>query len=202
MTPFGRLTARAAPFREDNVDTDIILPARFLLHTQKRGLGRFAFFDRRQAGGFVLDDPRYADAAILVAGANFGCGSSREQSPWALADLGISVIVAPGFGDIFRANCVRNGILPAVVGHPEWARIVEVAAAARPLTVDLATQQVTLPDGDLIGFACPAADREALLGGRDEIDDMLRDHADATSRFEASQRVLQPWLWNKDATHG
>jgi 3-isopropylmalate dehydratase small subunit len=202
MTPFARLTSIAAPLPEDNVDTDIILPARFLLHTQKRGLGRFAFFERRHAGGFVLDDPRYAGAEILVAGANFGCGSSREQAPWALADVGIRVIVAPGFGEIFRANCVRNGIVPAVVGSPEWERIVAAAVAAHTVTADLATQRITLPDGDPIDFACPAADREALLGGRDEVDDILRDHGDATARFEARQRGRQPWLWDKDARHG
>ena len=173
----------------------------FLLHTQKRGLGRFAFFERRQAGDFILDDPRFTGAPILVTGANFGCGSSREQAPWALADLGIRVIIAPGFAEIFRANCVRNGILSAVVDGTAWREVLHAAEIGTVLTVDLATQTIGLSDETTIAFSCPGADRDALLGGYDEIDQMLA-YADATARFEARQRVAQPWLWNREPIDG
>ena len=119
MEPFTRLSSRAAPLPQDNVDTDIILPARFLLITEKRGLGQYAFLEWREAGTFVLDQPSWQGAQVLVAGDNFGCGSSREHAPWALLDLGIRAIVAPGFGEIFRANMLRNGMLPVTLPEDE-----------------------------------------------------------------------------------
>lgn len=194
MEPFVRLTALAVPFLEDNVDTDIILPARFLLHTEKRGLGRFAFHERRRVPGFVLDQPRFADAQILLAGANFGCGSSREQAPWALADLGFRAIVAPSFGEIFASNCAKNGIL--TIALAEMDGLVAAAEAGAPLTVDLAARTVAAGTMPLIGFAVDDSVREALLHGWDEVQTILGRHGAAIAGFEAAQRGAQPWLWS------
>lgn len=195
MKPFTTLTARAVPFPEDNVDTDIILPARFLLHTEKQGLGRFAFYERRQEPDFPLDQPRYADAQILIAGANFGCGSSREQAPWALADLGYRAIVAPSFGEIFANNCAKNGIL--TVGLCDTAPLIAAAEAGTDVTIDLKAQ--TMTDGDAIfAFHVEPATRDALLNGWDEVETILGRHGSAVAAFEALQRTAQPWLWRND----
>ncbi|TRW17545.1 3-isopropylmalate dehydratase small subunit [Glacieibacterium frigidum] len=199
MTPFTTLSSRAVPLPEANIDTDIILPARFLLHTEKHGLGRFAFFERRQGGGFILDDPRLTGAQILVAGENFGCGSSREQAPWALADLGIRCIVAPSFGEIFRANCIRNAMLPVTLGRADWLRVLEAAQRFEVMAVYLATGRLDLANTS-IGFSLPPREREALLDGRDEIDLILAHHAAAIAAFETRQRHDQPWLW--ETHHG
>lgn len=191
MTPFTTLTAAAAPFPEDNVDTDIILPARFLLHTEKRGLGRFAFHERRQEPGFVLD--QYRGAQILIAGANFGCGSSREQAPWALADLGLRAIVAPSFGEIFASNCAKNGML--CVGLADTTPLLDAAQAGRPVTIDLAAQTVTTGN-HAWSFPIDPATREALLNGWDEVETILGRHGAAITEFEGRQRAAQPWLWS------
>ena len=204
MEPFTRLSSRAAPLPQDNVDTDIILPARFLLITEKRGLGQYAFYEWREAGDFVLDQPRWQGAQVLVAGDNFGCGSSREQAPWALLDLGIRAIVAPGFGEIFRANMLRNGMLPVVLSEGDWRKVLDAAELAEPVTVDLLSQLIMLADGSNIGFALPDDERQALLHGWDEIDGIRLRHADAITAFETRQRALAPWLWEheKEPTDG
>ena len=202
MTPFTTLAGIAAPLPEDNVDTDIIVPARFLLQPTKQGLGRVAFYERRYDAdgspkpGFMLNQPRFAGAAILVAGANFGCGSSREHAPWALADLGFRAIVAPSFGEIFAANCVRNGMLPAVVA--DVAPLLADAEAGRPLTIDLAARVITRSSGERMTLAIDDGAREALLGGWDEIATILARHGAAIAAFERRQRRAQPWLWAKD----
>lgn len=191
MTPFTTLTATAAPFPEDNVDTDIILPARFLLHTEKRGLGRFAFYERRQEPGFVLDD--YPGAQILIAGANFGCGSSREQAPWALADLGFRAIVAPSFGEIFASNCAKNGMLCVVLA--DTAPLLAAATARHPVTIDLHDQ--TVATGNHVwSFPIDPGPREALLNGWDEVETILGRYGAAITQFERRQRAAQPWLWS------
>ena len=200
MEPFTTLTARAAPMAEDNVDTDIIVPARFLLITEKKGLGRYAFYERRYdeknlpRADFVLNDPAYADARILVAGANFGCGSSREHAPWALADLGFRAIVAPSFGDIFAGNCAKNGIVCAVVA--DVAPLIEDARAGRPLTVDLVNRLVVRSTGEAITFPIDDGVREALINGWDEMTTILGRHGVAITQFEARQASAQPWLWS------
>ena len=202
MEPFTTLTAIAAPLPEDNVDTDIILPARFLLHTEKAGLGRFAFYERRyDADGvpkpdFPLNDPRYADARILVAGANFGCGSSREHAPWALADLGFRAILAPSFGEIFAGNCVKNGMVPVVV--PAIALILDDAMAMRSITVDLVRRCVERSDGAAIPFAIDDWAREALINGWGEIETILGRYSGDIAAFEGRQRAAQPWLWSNE----
>lgn len=193
MTPFTTLTGKAAPFPEDNVDTDIILPARFLLITEKTGLGRYAFYERRQAGDFILDRPEYAGAQILIAGANFGCGSSREQAPWALADMGYRAIVAPSFGEIFASNCAKNGMLAVVLSDTET--LLAAAAAGHTITIDL-TEQTVANGNHVWSFSIDPGTREALLNGWDEVETILGRHGAAITHFEARQRAAQPWLWS------
>lgn len=200
MRPFTSLTARAAPFAEDNIDTDIIVPARFLLITEKKGLGRFAFYERRHdAEGrdkpdFFLNQPFYTGAEILIAGANFGCGSSREHAPWALADLGFRAIVAPSFGEIFASNCIKNGMLPVVVA--DVVPLIADAEAGRAITVDLVARAVVRGDSTVIPFAIGEGAREALLNGWDDIETILGRHGRDITTFETRQRADQPWLWS------
>ncbi|MDT7836971.1 3-isopropylmalate dehydratase small subunit [Aquabacterium sp. OR-4] len=200
MQAFTRLKSVAAPMPDADIDTDIIFPARFLVLTQKAGLGPYAFYEKRfdpqgrERPDFVLHRPRWRGAAILVAGANFGCGSSREQAPWALADLGLRCLIAPGFGEIFQANCLNNGLLPISLPPAVHARVMAAAESGQALTVDLTLNTITLPDGEVIAFAMPAAARLALLEGRDAIE-RIRQHAGAAiTAFEARQRLRQPWL--------
>ena len=202
MEPFVRLTSLAVPLPEANVDTDIIVPARFLLITEKKGLGRYAFYERREGGGFVLDDPRYEGVQILIAGENFGCGSSREHAPWALHDLGIRCIIAPSFGEIFRANCVRNGMLAVTLAEPAWQQVLRAAESGETVTVDLAANTVQLADGSEIRFMLAEADREALLNGWDEIDGIRTKYTGAIAEFERQQRNNTPWLWEKEYSNG
>lgn len=202
MEPFIRLTSRAIPIPEANVDTDIIVPARFLLITEKKGLGRYAFYERREGGTFVLDDPEYRAAQILVAGENFGCGSSREHAPWALHDLGIRCIIAPSFGEIFRANLVRNGMLPVTLLELQWRRVLMAAANNETLSIDLATNLITLADRTSVAFSLADAERQALLNGWDEIDGICAQYAGAISEFENRQRGTAPWLWEKELMDG
>ncbi len=201
---FTRLTAKAAPLPEADVDTDIIFPARFLLHTQKTGLGRFAFFERRyDADGaprpdFVLNRPAFADAQILVAGDNFGSGSSREQAVWALRDLGFRCVVAPGFGEIFHANAFKNAMLPVVLPATQVAALMNDAREGSAITVDLAEQAVIRPGGERFAFETAPYRREALLNGWDEVDLILNAHGDDITAFEARQKAERPWLYEKD----
>jgi 3-isopropylmalate dehydratase small subunit len=201
VTAFSTLRSVAAPMPEADIDTDIIFPARFLLLTQKAGLGRYAFHDLRfdgqgaQRPGFVLDQPRWQGAQVLVAGANFGCGSSREQAPWALADLGLRCIIAPSFGDIFQANCINNGLLPITLNRTEHAAVMAVAQAGQAITVSLPDSSIGLPDGDCIAFTLPERRRQALLNGWDEIARILQEDGAAIAAFEARQQQAQPWLY-------
>ena len=202
MTPFITLTSLAAPLPTANIDTDIIVPARFLTITSKQGLGRHAFAGWREGGNFVLDDLRWAGAQILVAGENFGCGSSREQAAWALADLGIRCVIAPSFGEIFRTNALRNGMLPVTLGEADWHRVLSVAEAHKCLTIDLAAQTIALGEEPSIAFEMPGQERTALLNGWDEIDGIRLRYAAATADFEARQQAASPWLWEKELSHG
>jgi len=208
MTPFTTLTSVAAPLPEANVDTDIIFPARYLLLTQKAGLGPYAFRERRfdaqdqPRADFVLHQPRWQGAQILVAGANFGCGSSREQAPWALADLGLRCLIAPSFGEIFEANCLNNGLLPISLPAAEHARVMAVAQAGGVLTVSLVDQTLSLPDGGVLALRIGARQRQALLQGWDEIDRICHEQADAIAAFESRQRLTQPWLYANELSSG
>ncbi len=199
MPPFTTITSVAAPLPEADIDTDIIFPARFLLLLDRAGLGRHLFQERRRpvAGQppFVLDRPPFDGAKILVTGANFGSGSSREQAVWALADFGIRVVIAPSFGEIFYSNCFRNGVLPIVLGEDDHARVMIAAASEGPVTVDLERLEIDCGNGPPIAFAVDAYRRRALLQGLDEIGAILADDADAIAAFEARQRLAAPWLY-------
>ena len=191
MTPLVRIESRAVVLAVDNIDTDQIIPARFLTTVSRVGLGRHLFHDwRYDADGrprpeFVLNQDAAREAAILVAGHNFGCGSSREHAPWALAEFGFRVIIGTSFADIFGQNALKNGIVPVVLpvdAHRELvARLTWDPAAT--ITVDVATTTITLPDGDRLAFPIDSFARECLLHGADEIGFVLRLQ-DEIARYE------------------
>ena len=207
MKAFVTLESVAAPLPEADVDTDILFPARFLLLTARQGLGAYAFHDRRydregrERPDFVLHLAPWRGARILVAGANFGCGSSREQAPWALADLGLRCLIAPSFGEIFESNCWANGILPLVLGAADHARVMAEAEAARPLRVDLRTCTLRCMGCD-IAFHVPPRQRQSLLAGLDDIALLLRDESAHRQAFEQLHAQRMPWLFDDDAPTG
>jgi len=193
MQPLTRVEGRAIPFGLKNVDTDIIIPAKWLKTISREGLGRGAFETIRAEPGNVFDDPAYAGASVLIAGDNFGCGSSREHAAWALGDLGIRVVIAPSFSDIFSGNAVKNGILPVVLPQAAIDRLMEVAREGMAVTVDLESQTVTTPYQDRYTFILDPFRRHCLLNGLDEVGmTMARD--EAIGGFEASRTAAQPWL--------
>jgi 3-isopropylmalate/(R)-2-methylmalate dehydratase small subunit len=168
MEPFVRLTGATAPLDRANVDTDQIIPKQFLKRIERSGFGEFLFFDWRNSDpGFVLSRPEFRHAKILVAGANFGSGSSREHAPWALQDWGYRAIVAPSYADIFRSNCAKVGLLCVVLPPADVAELM--AAAPAEATVDLERQVVTLPSGREVAFETDPTTRDNLLNGWDEI---------------------------------
>ncbi len=196
MQPFVTHTGLVAPLNRVNVDTDQIIPKQFLKRIERTGFGRFLFYDWRfrEDGSpdpsFILNRPEYRSASILLAGANFGCGSSREHAPWALADYGFRVLLAPSFADIFYNNCFKNGLLPIrlpdnIISH----LFSRVEAAPCQLTVDLETLTITGPDGLRLGFDVDPFRRECLLKGLDDIGLTLEHEADI-SAFEARRRVF------------
>lgn len=195
MQPFTSLTGLPAKLPLENVDTDLIIPKQFLKTLKRTGLGRHAFHDLRfEADGtevpdFVLNQPAFRQAPILITGANFGCGSSREHAPWALLDQGLRCVIAPGFADIFFSNCCQNGILCATVSAEVHAALL---AWEGPITVDLATQTLTLGDTQL-PFSFPANRRQALLEGLDDIG-QTKCRLPAVLAFEARQTAESPWL--------
>jgi 3-isopropylmalate/(R)-2-methylmalate dehydratase small subunit len=201
MEPFVRLTAVAAPMDLPNIDTDRIIPARFLRRPRERGFGPVLFHDVRfdESGAerpdFVLNRPGYRDARILVTAENFGCGSSREMAVWALLDHGIRVMIGPSFGDIFFENCFKNGAL-AIVVAAETAAGLRRMLAERPgaaLTVDLEAQTIAGADGPRIRFEVDAFRKHGLLTGRDELA-LTLEQLPAIEAFEARRRVEMPWL--------
>jgi 3-isopropylmalate/(R)-2-methylmalate dehydratase small subunit len=200
MTPFNVLTGIVASLPEADIDTDVIFPARFLLLFEKAGLGTKLFYDRRfdESGTvkehFVLNRAPYNTAQILLTGANFGTGSSREHAVWALADFGIRCVIAPSFGEIFYLNCIKNGLLPIRLPSPEHDRLLRYASESpRTLTVDLVNCQIRF-DGMIVPFAIDSAHQMALLEGRDEIDRILTDDLSDILAFEARHRASSPWL--------
>ena len=200
MTPFIDLIAKAAPLDVANIDTDQIIPKQFLKTVEREGLARGLFYDLRfdEQGrpkkGFVLDDPAYAGAGILITGANFGCGSSREHAPWALLDFGIRCLISETFADIFHANCLENGILPIALPEDEIRELMaEARGGNHVFAVDLVSQIVTAPSGRRFGFEIDPGSKAKLLGGLDAIGETLT-RSDAIAAFEASRAVRQPWL--------
>lgn len=195
MKPFTRLVARAAPLPRANIDTDQILPKQFLKTVEREGLARGLFYDfrfdeqGRPRPDFVLNQPRYEEAGILIAGDNFGCGSSREHAPWALMDFGLRCVIAPGFAEIFYNNCFQNGLLPVVLPAGEVQALTrEVLDRDRPMTVDLEAQTVTSPSGRVLCFDIDADRRRKMLEGLDAIDETLV----LAAAIEAYERDHEP----------
>ena len=199
--PFTRLTAVAAPIDLPNVDTDRIVPARFLRKPQDAGYGRYLFHDVRftpdgaERPEFILNQAPYRAARILVAAENFGCGSSREGAVWALDGYGVRAVIAPSFGDIFFGNCFKNGLLPVVLAA-DIGTALRRALHERPgaaITVDLEAQVVIGPDGAAHAFEIDAFRKPCLLRGEDEIA-LTLTHVAAIEAFEARRRAEAPWL--------
>ena len=196
MEPFTTLTARAVPLDIVNVDTDRIVPARFLRKPRSEGYENFLFHDLRESDpGFPLNQPEYRGAKILVAAENFGCGSSREGAVWALAGWGLRAWIAPSFGDIFFENSFKNGAL-AIVLPLERVAAIRAMVEANPgaeITIDLPSQTVRLPDGSIDRFEVDPFRKECLLAGIDEIDLTLR-YEKQIAAYEERQRLETPWL--------
>jgi len=200
MQKFTRLEGVAAPLPLVNVDTDMIIPKQFLTTVKRSGLGRRLFHDLRftpegkEKPDFVLNKPAYREAKILIAGANFGCGSSREHAPWALMDFGIRCIIAPGFADIFFNNCFKNGILPLVLTLEKVDIMMGLAQreGAR-FTVDLETQRITGPDGLNLEFEVDQTRRHFLLNGLDDIG-LTEKYLPEIEAFEAKRKAEHPWV--------
>ncbi|MAK60030.1 MAG: 3-isopropylmalate dehydratase small subunit [Ponticaulis sp.] len=200
MDAFKSLTGPAAPLRMSNVDTDMIIPKQFLKTTERTGLSKGLFYElKTNADGsdnpdFVLNQDAYKDANILVAGANFGCGSSREHAPWALLDQGIKCVIAPSFADIFYNNCFKNGILPITLPQAQIDRLMDEARGGNHIfTVDLENMQITLPEGETIPFDLDGTRRNNLLEGLDDIGLTLQSESHI-SDFEARRKLTTPWL--------
>ena len=201
MDKFTTLTGIAAPLPLINIDTDMIIPKQFLKTIKRSGLGKNLFDEMRfdQSGNeiseFVLNKPAYRDAQILVAGDNFGCGSSREHAPWALLDFGIRCVIAPSFADIFFNNCFKNGILPIPLPQEEVDKLMDDASngANATLTIDLEAQEITRPDGQKIAFEIDPFRKHCLLNGLDDIGLSLTK-VEAIDAFEATAQSARPWV--------
>ena len=210
MTPFRIHTGLVAPMDRENVDTDAIIPKQFLKSIKKTGFGENLFDEwryldpgepgqdpasRRPNPDFVLNQPRYKNASVLLARKNFGCGSSREHAPWALDQFGFRALIAPSYADIFFNNCFKNGLLPIVLPEHEVSKLFDEVAAfiGYSLTIDLEKQLVIKPDGSSIAFDVQAFRKYCLLGGYDDIGLTLR-HADKIRAFEAERLLSKPWL--------
>ncbi len=211
MEPFTTHTGLVAPLDRSNVDTDAIIPKQFLKSVERTGFGPFLFdewryLDHGEPGmdcsgrprnpDFVLNQPRYEGATILLARANFGCGSSREHAPWALKDYGFRAIVAPSFADIFYSNCFKNGLLPVVLDEATVERLFQEVYAKEGyrLTVDLSAQTVTTPANESFSFDVDAFRKRMLLEGLDEIGVTLKQ-ADAIRAYEQRRQREAPWLF-------
>ena len=192
MIPISTVEGRAFPLGLKNVDTDVIIPAHWLKTITRVGLGKGAFETIRAVPGNIFDDPEYAGAPILIAGDNFGCGSSREHAAWALADMGVTVVIAPSFSDIFSGNAFKNGILTVVLPQDAIDRLLEVAKD-QPIHVDLEAQSVTTPYQDRFHFEIDAFRKRCLLEGTDEIGLTLTRDA-AISGYEAMLAAERPWI--------
>jgi len=201
MDKFTTLTGIAAPMPLVNIDTDMIIPKQFLKTIARTGLGRNLFNEMRfnphgsEKPDFVLNQPAYRKAEILVAGENFGCGSSREHAPWALLDFGIRAVIAPSYADIFYSNCFKNGILPIVLPADQVAVLMGDAqnGANARITVDLEAQTVTSSDGHSFHFEVDPFRKHCLLNGLDDIDLTLEKSA-AIDAFEKTAATLRPWV--------
>lgn len=201
MEKFTQLTGVAAPLPMINVDTDMIIPKQFLKTTKRSGLGQHLFDEMRYTAegeeieGFVLNKASYRDAKILIAGENFGCGSSREHAPWAIADFGIRCVIAPSFADIFYNNCFKNGILPIVLPQAQVDLLLDDAerGANAVIEIDLENQTIKGPDGGSVSFEIDPFRKHCLSNGLDDIGLTLQKE-DKISAFEERRAVSAPWL--------
>jgi 3-isopropylmalate/(R)-2-methylmalate dehydratase small subunit len=201
MEAFKTLAGVAAPLPMINVDTDMIIPKQFLKTIKRTGLGAALFHEMRtrpdgsENPDFVLNKPAYKNAKILIAGANFGCGSSREHAPWALLDYGIRCVIAPSFADIFYNNCFKNGILPITLPQAEIDKLLDDASRGSNaiVAVDLEKQEITGPDGGMIKFEIDPFRRQCLINGWDDIGLTLRQEAKISS-YEESRKLSAPWI--------
>ncbi|ASY70738.1 3-isopropylmalate dehydratase small subunit [Sinorhizobium fredii] len=200
MDKFVKLTGVAAPLPVVNIDTDMIIPKDYLKTIKRTGLGTGLFAEARYNEDgtpnpdFVLNKPAYQNAKILVAGDNFGCGSSREHAPWALLDFGIRCVISTSFADIFYNNCFKNGILPIVVSQADLDKLMDDAnrGSNAVLSIDLETQEITGPDGGSIKFEIDAFKRHCLLNGLDDIG-LTLEKAGAIDTFEKATAASRPW---------
>lgn len=201
MEKFTKVTGVAAPMPLINIDTDMIIPKLFLKTIKRSGLGKNLFDEMRydddgkEIPDFVLNQPAYRNAEIIVAGDNFGCGSSREHAPWALLDFGIRVVISTSFADIFFNNCFKNGILPIVLPQEDIDKLMDDASrgANAVLTVDLENQIITGPDGGNIEFKVDAFKKHCLLNGLDDIG-LTMQKSDAIEAFEKQYGAATPWV--------
>jgi len=217
MQPFTIHTGVVAPLPRSNVDTDAIIPKQYLKSIKRTGFGPYLFDDwryldpgdldvdpaaRRPNPDFVLNQPRYRDASILLAGANFGCGSSREHAVWALLDYGFRAVIAPSFADIFYNNCFKNGFLPIVLKEESVKRMLDDVEAEPgfKLTIDLPRQELRTPHGQTLGFDIDGFRKDSLVQGLDDIGLTLQ-HADEIRAYEQRRREQAPWLFRSDI-HG
>jgi 3-isopropylmalate dehydratase small subunit len=211
VTPFTDHSGRVAPLDREDVDTDAIIPKQFMKSLDRSGFGDYLFdewryLDHGEPGddcktrpvnkAFVLNDPRYAQASVLLARSNFGCGSSREHAVWAIRDYGFKVLIAPSFADIFHSNCVNVGLLPATLEHAACDELFAGlgASAFSSLRVDLVEQTIETPAGKSYGFAIDKAARRRLLDGLDPIA-LTLENAEAVRSYERIRRELEPWLF-------
>jgi 3-isopropylmalate/(R)-2-methylmalate dehydratase small subunit len=186
MQPIKTFTTQIITVPNENIDTDQIIPARYLKVTDKAGLGEGLFFDwRARDPNFILNQPRAKEAHVLIAGDNFGCGSSREHAPWALQGFGFKAVISTSFGDIFRNNAQKNGLLPIIVDKETLRQLISLAEEdpTATITVDLATQTITLPDGRSVSFPFDGFNKQMLLQGVDELGYLLAKD-DALTQFE------------------
>ena len=192
MEPIKQVEGRAIPFGRKNVDTDVIVPSKWLKTITREGLGRGAFESLRQDPDNLFDSAEFKSSPILIAGDNFGCGSSREHAAWALLDLGITCVIAPSFSDIFSGNAFKNGILTVVLPQDQVDRLLEVAKTD-PIAIDLEAQTVTTPFQDRFSFEIDPFRKHCLLNGLDEVGLTLARDA-AISTYEQKHRAELPWL--------
>ena len=194
MEPISHVSGRAYPFGRKNVDTDVIIPAHWLKTITREGLGKGAFETVKTEPGNVFTDPEYTGSPIIIAGDNFGCGSSREHAAWALLDMGVTCVIAPSFSDIFSGNAFKNGILTVALPQAAIDRLMEVARTDT-IDVDLESQTVTTPFQDRFSFEIDPFRKHCLLNGLDEVG-MTMAQGDAIGAYEAKAREALPFLAN------
>jgi 3-isopropylmalate/(R)-2-methylmalate dehydratase small subunit len=200
MQPFTTLKGFAAPMPVPNIDTDKIIPKQYLKTIQRTGLGKYLFDEirftpeRKERPEFILNQEPWRKATILVAGENFGCGSSREHAPWALLDFGIRCVIAPSYADIFYNNCFKNGILPLVLTKEQVDIVMQDASGKKQITVDLPNQKVIRDNGESFAFDIDPFRKHCLVNGLDDIA-LTLEHQMEISSFEKQQKGSQPWLY-------